>query len=302
MFNKENTYFVRYEKIEGLEKSSPVYIRGFKIGQVDDITFTDNSHKYFTVEISLKSDIYITDSTVARIFSNDLMGNKAVEIILGNNRTLLKSGDTLLPQIEESLSEQVKLQMVPLKNEAEKLIKDLQNAAQSVAFVLNENTGMRLRDSFIKLQYAIESIHNASNSLDTILSGGKNDIANILFNLQSITGNIRKNNDDISGILNNFEKITDSISKSNLTHTLLTLDTVVGDVSKILKKIESGEGTIGQLINDDSLYNNINKVAADLDLLIKDINTNPKNYVQFSIFGGGKDEEKKEKKSKVYVK
>jgi len=169
IFNKENTFYVLYDKLQGLEPSNPIYIRGYKIGQVEDVYFTDSAHTSFTATLKIRSDVNIGDSSIARIFSNDLMGNKAIEIVLRSSLKEADDGDTLLPEIEESISEQVRLQMVPLKNEAEKLIIDLQKAANSVSYVLNESTGKNLAASFNKIQQAIESIYRASNSLDTII-------------------------------------------------------------------------------------------------------------------------------------
>lgn len=295
IFNKENTFYVLYDKIEGLEPSNPVYIRGFKIGQVRDIKFTDATHATFTVTLKLKSDVNISDSTIARIFSNDLMGNKAIEIVLGKSPIYLKDGDTLIPQIEESLSEQVRLQVLPLKNEAQKLLVDLQQAAQSVSYVLNENTGKKLADSFSKIQDAISSIYRAANSLDTILTGNKADIGNILSNFKSISNNLKNNNNNISNILANFESISDSLAKSNLKHTLITLDSVMTDFNVVLSKIQKGEGSLGMLINDDSLYINLENASKDLDILLKDIEDNPKRYVHFSVFGKSGDKKDKKK-------
>lgn len=297
IFNKENTYYVVYDRLQGLEASNPIYIRGYKIGQVDDVYFTDHTHSSFTVVLNVNSDIYVTDSTVARIFSNDLMGNKAIEIILGNNDSLrLKDGDTLIPQIEESLSEQVKLQMLPLKKEAEKLIIDLQNTAQQISYVLNENTGTKLAESFSKISKAIESIYGASNSLDSILTGGRSNISKILNNFQSISKNLKSNNEQITGILTNFEDITDSISKSNITQTLLEMDSAMSNLNTLLARVEQGEGSIGLLFNDDSLYSNLANATESLDILLKDIEENPKRYVHFSIIDVTKDKRKKKKK------
>jgi phospholipid/cholesterol/gamma-HCH transport system substrate-binding protein len=119
--------------------------------------------------------------------------------------------------------------------------------------------------------------------------GKKNGRIKVLLdNLESITTNIKNHNQQIGDVIDNFAGISDTLRKANLSQTILNLKSTLEKTSSVFDKVNKGEGTLGMLVNDDSLYVNLNNTARDLDLLVKDMNANPKRYVHFSMFGSGK--------------
>lgn len=297
IFTKENIYYTTYSQVEGLQKNAAVLLRGYKIGHVKDIYFTSSKYDQLTVELSINSDIFLPTTTVAKIFSSDLLGSKAIDIVLpetsGEPISYVKNFDTLNSSIEASITDQVRIEVAPLKAQAEKLLESAAVAIDQVKYVVNESNGEELRRCFIKLQGAIDAIHHSGVTLDTIMTNGDENIQKILANVNGITTNINEHSDEIGLLIANVSSMSDSISKANITETLLKTENAVTELNQILQQINSGQSSIGALINDKSLYNNLDQASTQLNSLLIDVQKHPKRYVSFPIFSSSK--EKKEK-------
>lgn len=297
VFDSNNSYTIIYDKVDGLTKSSSVLLRGYKIGQVSSISFTSSKHESLTVEISIEKNIYLPKGTIAHIFSSDLMGTKSIELLLGDSETILYSGDTLLPKIEESLSDQVKLQMLPLKKKTENMITSVETAIEAMKSVFNKKTGMELRRSLEKVQLAIDAIQSSSSSLDTILTDGQTKIGNILKNVEDISANLNKNNDKVTTIITNFATISDSLAKANIASTLINAENSLGQLDTMLTRMNQGAGTAGKFLQDSSLYLSLDDATKSLNELLIDINENPARYVHISLIDLSRSSKKKDKKN-----
>jgi len=192
VFTQTNTYYAYYERIDGLQPSASVLLRGHKIGQVTDIYFSSEKYESLTIELSIDKSIKIPENTIARIFSSDIMGSKSIDLILPYSKenediAILDDNSVLLSEIEGSLQDQVRLEMAPLKKQAELLIERTAVAIDQVKYVLNESTGEQLRSSFIKIQKAVDAIHNSSVTIDSVLSTGNHNIQRVLMHVENIT-------------------------------------------------------------------------------------------------------------------
>ena len=197
-------------------------------------------------------------------------------------------GDTLYSEIENGLKDEVNKQVLPLKNKAEELISSIDSVMTVITTVLDKDARQSLSNSLRSLNRTFNTMELAMVKLDSVIY--KNDIRvnTIIQNVESITTNLHNNNDLIASILNNFESISDSLAKSNVKSTINNLDKSLADFDKILLKIEKGEGTIGLLLNDKKIYENLSSSSKQLDLLIEDMKKHPKRYVSFSLLGGRK--------------
>ncbi|MCQ2959359.1 MAG: MlaD family protein [Bacteroidales bacterium] len=297
LFTSENLYYTTYSQVEGLQKNAAVLLRGYKIGHVKDIYFSSSQYDELTVELSINSDIYLPKTTTAKIFSSDLLGSKAIDIVLPKNFSpedgYAKNFDTLHSEIEASITDQVRIEVAPLKAQAEKLLESAAVAIDQIKYVVNESNGEELRRCFVKLQNAIDAIHHSGVTLDTILTNGDENIQQILTNVNGITKSINEHSDDLGSIIANFSNMTDSLSKANITNTLTKTEAAVTELNKVLEQVNKGESSLGALINDKALYNNLDDASKQLNSLLIDVQKNPKRYVSFPIFSSSK--EKKEK-------
>jgi len=216
IFKNTDYYYVVYQKVNGLTASSSVMINGFKIGQVTDIKFYQDTSEYLIAELMVEGKYGIRKGSVAQIYSQDLMGTKAVRLLNGTDTLFYMDGDTLPGSIEGDLMEQVNMEMLPLKKKAESLMSSIDSAITMFRAVFNENTQENLRKTFASIKITIKNLESSTFTLDTILTGEKSKLARIFSNVESITGNLKNNNEEVSKILKNFSSISDSLAKASV--------------------------------------------------------------------------------------
>ena len=304
IFSSENLYYTTYDQVEGLQKNAEVLLRGYKIGHVKNIYFSNPQYNQLTVELSINSDIHLPKETIARIFSSDILGSKAIDIILpkyfSEEGEFVSNFDTLNSEIQTSITDQVRIEVAPLKAQAEKLLESAAVAIDQVKFIVNEKNGEELRRCFVKLQNAIDAIHHSGMTLDTILSTNDDNIEGILTNINGITKNFNEHSEEISSIINNVSNMSDSLAQANLAETLKKTEKSISELDAMLQQVNSGNSSLGALINDPSLYKNLDNASQQLNSLLIDIQKHPKRYVSFPIFGSSKDkEQKKEEKQEA---
>lgn len=286
LFKKEVTLYTVYERAEGLIEANPVMINGYKVGQVKQLKLIQRKGGYkVLVTIMMSEPVKIPAGSRAKIVSSDLLGSKAIEIIFGDSTAFINEGDTLLSDVEDDLKTAVDKRIAPLQKKAENLISSIDSVMQVVQQVMNANVRASLVTSFENIKTTIQSLQHTAFNLDTLTTTQQSKIIHILDKLQSITSNIEKNNEKITNIISNFSNISDSLAKSNIKQTIEHTNLALAQANDVLTQINSGKGTVGKLIKNDSIYNNLNQASQDLDKLVKDLRINPERYMHFSIFG-----------------
>lgn len=285
ILKKNRIIYAVYDRVNGLVAANPVTIQGMKVGQVKTLYFSSKDPHKIIVELYLNNTTYpIPRNSIARIYSADLMGSKEIEIIPGNSPDLIRDGDTLIARTESTLGEEVNQQLAPIKRKAENLISSIDTLATILQQVLNKNTQASLIDAIENIKIAISNITSMTYAADTLVSQQRSNLARIIINVESISSNLKKNNDKITNILDNFSAVSDSLAKINIPATFSQVDQAVRNLNTVIDKINSGHGSIGLLVNDTSLYYEVDKAARDLNMLLEDIKANPKKYVNVSVF------------------
>ena len=291
LFESKSTFYGVYDSVEGLKVSSGVIYRGYQVGQVISIQFTGERFDRVLVKFSVDKGLELPSNTLAMIQSADLMGSKVVALVPGDSHVFAVSGDTLRAQVERGLMEQVSQQMLPLKQKAERLLGSLDSVLLIVQGLFNEEKKKNLSNSFGSIDRTLRNLEGASGNLDTLIQGESARISSILQDVNSITGNLRNNNEEISIILGNVSAISDSLRQASLHQTLMSLDYILATTDSIMNKINRGEGTIGALLNDNDLYYNLNQVSENLNRLLVEFRYNPKRFINLSLidFSSGKN-------------
>lgn len=272
LLNKGNVFYSVYQNVEGLHTGSKVVINGFPVGKVQNLSIMKENSNYMLAQyVVIDDELNIPRNTVAQVLSTDLFGSKAINLVIGNSNKLAQSGDTL-----ES-------------KEAVGMFDEIQNKAKPYEETVNRimyNVDTLLTDVRVTIA-----------TLNQMLVTEKKKIAEITGNAVSITQNLEDNNQKISHTLNNLSNLSDSLSQADVKKILDNANKAVDDMAQAMEKINNGTGTMGKLMNDSSLFINLNKSATDLDLLLKDIQENPRRYVHFSLWHGkDKDNENGESK------
>lgn len=284
LFKEQIKYYAVYQEVNGLLPANPVLINGLRVGQVSEVYFNPDMSGEIIVKLHLTTNFPIPDNTIARIFSSDLMGSKAISLQLGKSGTLVQNGDTLLSATEASLMDEVNAQVQPIKAKAENLLGSIDSLVVVFQTVFNENARQNLSESFNDIRKTFSNLQHTTTSLDTLVVSEGTRIASILEHIDSLTLTFHNNRAQISNIIANFEQVSDSLAKTDIPGTFNRANQSLAQLEAILAKINSGEGTIGMLMHNDTLYLELNKSAEELNLLLKDLRENPKRYVKFSLF------------------
>lgn len=289
IFSDQRTYYCVYNRIDGVQPSNPVVINGFIVGQVREVTLQPDTSRSLLLELVIKEkNLIIPIDTKARIQSSGLLGNKEIELQLGQSGEAAKNGDTLQTSIETGLMESVNQEILPLKLKTEQLISDIDSIITIFQVILDEDTRSDLTKSLGSIRTAIQSLEITAFRLDTLVKEEKVKLSSIFTHIESISGNLESNNEELTNVIQNFSALSDSLMESNIKSVVNNAAGALNEVNQITGKINRGEGTMGMLINNDSLYNRLASASNQLDLLLEDIRVNPDRYVRVSVFGKNK--------------
>ena len=277
--------YAEYSQINGIKESNPILYNGFVVGKITKLYLS--SRGTIIARLTIKPELQIPDNTIAKIVSQDLLGAKAIELFLGDSRTFIEEGDTIRTDMEMSLAESVNSQVLPIKQKAEQLLGTVDSILVSVQYILNPNFRMNIDESFASIKRSIETLEITSTRVDSMVKFQAARFKVITNNIESISTNLRNNNEKITNILQNIDQISDSLTKVNFVETIDRANKALSDIAIITEKINTGQGTLGMLVNDEMLYKNLNQSSKDLDKLLVDLRLNPKRYVSLSLFGGG---------------
>jgi phospholipid/cholesterol/gamma-HCH transport system substrate-binding protein len=267
-------YYVKFDRIDGLIESGSVLHKGYKVGNINSIYFDHKHSGKFILKIVLEERLKIPRQSTVNIKSSSLIASASdLELVFSDQRTYYTPGDTLNSKTGQGIADMLE----PLQQKFESVLTGIDSLLVSVNEVLNEQSQQDLQVLISDLSAAVKSL---KSSLDP---GG--DLNNSLASLKLVTGNLAEKEDVINSSLENLQKITTSIDSADLYSTLSTLNQSLASLNGILTKIDEGGGTIGLLVNDSSLYTNLDSAAYHLDKLMKDLQEHPKRYVHLSVFG-----------------
>ena len=284
IFGRQNTYYAVYNDIGGLLPTSYVFINGMKVGQVSKIVYADPQMKQFVVRFELPSNLQLPINSVAEVFNSDLLGSKAMRVKIGDAATYLNPGDTMLSYTEGSMLNEVGKILEPYTDKLEKIINNADTVVNNLKNITDNETQRNFHSAMDNINSISQRLASLSANLDNIVGNEKGKIHNIIANVDSLSNTLNNNSSKLENIIANISDISDEVAKAKLSETLSKLNKTVDELSATMSKINKKQGNIGKLINDDNLYDNLQKTIEDLDKLVKDIKENPKKYINVSVF------------------
>ena len=297
ILSNSNYLYAIYDKTDGLIEANPVMINGVKVGQVQKTKLIKRNNNYkVLVTMILTEKVNIPTGSTAKLISLDLLGSKGIDIQFATNTTFVKNNDTLLTDYEDDLKASLSKQFGPLQKKTEGLVSSIDSIVQVLHEVLNANVKQNLITSFENIKNTLNSLQHAASGLDNLMTTEKSKVGVILSKAESLASNLEKNNGKITNILTNFSTLSDSLAKSNIKTTIEHANLAIAQVNGLLDGINSGKGTVGKLLKNDSIFNNLSRASNDLDLLLVDVKEHPKRYVSISVFGKKDKASKKPKK------
>ena len=264
MFSSDSRYFVKFDNISGLSASSPVYANGFRVGVVEQIFYDYKSHDQIVASVSLKKEMRLPKGSSAQIVS-DLLGNIKLELVLGSNPVdLLAPGDTITGGIQSGMMGAAANMMPQIQAMLPKL--------DSILISVNQ----LLADPALK-----NSLHHV-DEITANLTTTTNELSALTTSLNRQMPSMLQNAD---GALANANNLTRNLNELDLATTMAKVNNTLQNVEQMTAKLNSNEGTLGLLMRDAELYNNLNSTMAHADSLMIDLKSHPKRYVHFSVFG-----------------
>lgn len=271
LFDNSKTFYAVYHHVGGLQSGTQVTINGFTVGKVNDIKFNDASGNLL-VTFTVDNGFSFSKNSNAELYDTGIIGGKGIQIKpVFDDAVMAKSGDTLPSSTRPGLTELVQQRLTPLQMKVEGAVTNADSLLMNVNDILDIKTKKDLRESIAGLNQLVKSFQGSANSLNQILTDNKDDLDKSISNLGVIT--------------DNFNKLSDTLANAGLGETIKKLQFTMGNINDMMAKIEGGEGSLGKLVNDKALYNNLADASRELDLLLQDFRLNPKRYVNVSVFG-----------------
>ncbi|HLP21316.1 MAG TPA: MlaD family protein [Chitinophagales bacterium] len=287
LFVRKNVYYAVYDRVDGLYKSNPVEVNGFPVGKVGTMERDPVTGK-IVVELDLDKNVQIpaSDSTYASLISTDFLGSKKVSLIFGNSSTFYEDGDTVNTFFKKDLTEQIGAQIDPIMGDVRHMLPQLDTTITGIKLLFDERNPKGI-------YVTLDGLKQAIGKINVILAQNQQTLNVTLNNLQSITGNIEKNNGAITAILKNAQNVTDSLQQANLKQMVANLNSAIGQLNGVLADVNQGKGTLGKIVKDDALYSKVDTAVTNLNVLLKDVKARPYRYISINVLGAKKAEERR---------
>lgn len=275
--DRSDKIFAEFPNVEGLQVSNPVFINGLQVGKVYSMKEKDKNLTGIMVTISLNKDINIPKNSLATIGS-ELLGTTSVKIKLGNSADYLQDGDTLATMKTLGLADKLQSSLDPTLAQVNKTLESLDLVLHNLNSILDPHTKNNL-------QSIIANLTSSSKSLEKLLDAQTGMLAKTLTNTESITGNLAKNNDKINATVDNLEKATGKLANAKFDEAVASLQNTMAKLEATVDKVNSNQSSLGALLNDRKLYDQILQTNRSLTTLLDDLRMHPKRYVNISVFG-----------------
>lgn len=279
IFSRNCEYYAAYDQVNGVQNASPIIISGVKVGSVTGISLDPAQQKEVVVKLTINRKYRIPVDSEARIFSNGLMGAKAIEIIYGDEKQVLESGDTLRSSHDVDLMAMAGSELEYFKKLLTKTATDFSRTLNNVSNLLEGNSG--------KISGTLQHLNDLTGNLNHLIVHERENLHETLENMSEFSSTLADNGGRIDSILLNINLLTAELQKGEFA---TSISDAAQHLNTLLSRIEAGEGSLGLLMKDPKLYESLCQTSDNLSTLLADLKKYPGRYVHLSLFG--KDPEK----------
>ncbi|MGD1320268.1 MlaD family protein [Chryseobacterium sp. CBo1] len=280
LFTTDNIFYAKYDNVEGLTQSAPVSINGLKVGQVDKIIpqTTKDGKIHFVVKITVDNNFEFSKNSNLEIFEPSLMGGKEMRVNLFYGGETAKDGDTLKGAFKLGMMNSLSSQVGPVKDQLQTVLHRVDSLMANANQVMNAQNREEIKVLLHNLNKTVGALETTAGSVNRLV--GNNDPK-----LQKVLDEASLTMKSGKVTLDKYGNLAESIDTKQLNQTIANLDQTVGKLNSVVAGIDRGEGSLGKIMKDDQLYNNLNSASTNLNSLIEDMKANPKRYINFSVFG-----------------
>lgn len=271
-FDTAKVFYAKYDNVAGLSASAPVTVNGMQVGKVRNVHLATKRGGKVVVEFTIEEDFEFSKSSVIQIYSSGFIGGNNLGVLPNYEDTsIAQSGDTLQGQMQAGMIDGILEKFTPIEKSILSTLKKLDSVLIDVNDIMDDKTKSNLRGSISNLNKTMASFNSAANKMNTLLAENHEELDSTFKNLEITTGNMAK--------------FSDSLAQIEVSKLIGELEGAIGKFNSVASQIESGEGSVGKLLKDEKLYDNLEGAARQMEQLLQDMKLNPKRYVHFSLFG-----------------
>ena len=289
IFSSDREFYAVFDNSVGLQPSNDVKLSGHKIGQVDEVGLHPDNPTKILVKFSIVDDALQIPANSEAWIITDILATASIDIRLDTlpqaNLTYYENGDTMISNIEKSIGQTVSEQMIPLKMRTEELITSVDEIIVSIGAFWDTSAAYTIEESMYEVREAIGTFSELANNLSILINQETALVHKILGDVNEITTSLADKKDSIQKTLDNITAISDTIKNSDLKGAILEAKNTLSSVNDLLTSVNNGEGTLGALMKDSTLYYSFVGTNESVKSLLEDFEANPWKYVHFSLFG-----------------
>lgn len=291
IFSRNITYYASYPNVSGLQTAAPVTIHGVKVGTIESITFDPSKSSDVSVVLAVKRQYKLPKDTRAVIYNDGIMGGKAIMLELGTDTELLERGDKIISVAGTDLMATAGNELGDLKVKIVAVAESLTTTLQNVNKLVEQNTA--------SLTGTMSNLNSISSSLDGVLKNERTNIESIVASLNGLAEMLDQNTERFDRIIGNVDAVAEQLEQAKVDSLVKAFTATADNLSTMLAAINSGEGSLGELMNDKALYDNLAAASANLSALLADLKEHPARYVHFSVFGSDANKKAERKAAKA---
>lgn len=278
LFSNNYKYYAYYDQVGGIQTASHVMIYGVKVGSVTKVTLDEDPSKGVELELSIDRRYRIPADSKAKIFSNGVMGGKAVDIVMGSSPEYIEDGGTLASEVGVDIIDMAGSELEFFKEKITEVVGSLTTTLDGINSLLEENSA--------NLNSIVANVDGITASTDEILRDQKTHLKEAIASLNLFAQSLGDNTEHIDSIMGNLDAFSAQLAEADLVSEV---ESTVEHLNAVLAAADAETGTVGKLLNDAELYDNLSAASDNLSLLLADLKANPKRYVHFSLFGSNPD-------------
>ena len=288
VFSNYNIYYAYYDNVGGLQPASSVMIHGVKVGSVLDVVLDEDPNKGVELTLSVEKRYAIPADSKAKIFSDGLMGGKAVEIVYGTATEMIPDEGTIQAEVSVDLLAMASSEMEGIIAKVTLIMDEVAQTLESVNNLMATNTE--------NITNIVKNVDGVTGSVNDMLAKEKQHLEEAMASLSRFSKSLGDNAEQVDSIIGNMNTFSTKLAEADI---ISEIETTVAQLNKVLESVNNSDGSVGKLLDDAELYDNLAQASNNLSTLLADLQANPHRYINISVFGGNPTKKVEKAKAKA---